>query len=99
MIAHALSMIFFNALVQILIYKAVFLRDPSAVLPFQYSGVVFGLLVDYYYFGEKINLINITGVLLTSIGLISKLLMAWLFIVFVKSIMMLFDSYEHFQLQ
>ena len=86
MIAHALSMIFFNALVQILIYKAVFLRDPSAVLPFQYSGVVFGLLVDYYYFGEKINLINITGVLLTSIGLISKLLMAWLFIVFVNQL-------------
>jgi drug/metabolite transporter (DMT)-like permease len=49
--------------------------SPALVQPFNYLGVVFGILVDVIIFDISYNIITFIGVMLTSLGLISKFLL------------------------
>ena len=51
------------------------LLKPSNTMPFGYVGVVIGFASDVLYFGVDFNWLAILGMLLTSIGLLGKLIM------------------------
>lgn len=61
---------------QYMIFTATTLKPPSHTMPFGYLGVVVGFTADIVFFGSKFNAYTIVGMLLTSLGLISKLFVA-----------------------
>jgi drug/metabolite transporter (DMT)-like permease len=54
---------------------SVFMCSPALIQPFNYLGVVFGIIVDVLVFDIHYNLTTFLGVMLTSIGLFSKFLL------------------------
>jgi len=53
--------------------KSLFLLPPSKIIPFNYVGIILSVIMDLTLFGHKTNLLEIIGILLTSIGLLSHL--------------------------
>ena len=49
--------------------------SPVLIQPFNYLGVVFGIIVDMLFFNVKYNLLTFIGVTLTSFGLFSKFIL------------------------
>ena len=54
---------------------SVFMCSPVLIQPFNYLGVVFGIIVDMLFFNVKYNLLTFIGVTLTSFGLFSKFIL------------------------
>ena len=48
---------------------------PSKIIPFNYVGIVLSLFVDVTMFGHETNAVQVVGILLTSVGLLSNLLL------------------------
>lgn len=42
-------------------------------MPFGYLGLIVGFTADILYFGSSFNLLSVVGMILTSVGLLSKL--------------------------
>lgn len=55
--------------------KSLFLLPPSKVVPLNYVGIVLSLLIDVVVFGHQTDYIEIFGILLTSVGLLSHLVL------------------------
>lgn len=53
--------------------KTLFKRKPSEVLAFNYTGIIYSILLDMVLFKSHMNYMQILGVLLTSAGLLSQL--------------------------
>ena len=51
-----------------------YIGDPVLLLPFAYSGIIASVLIDTFYFNYSLDFLDLVGVSLTSIGLISKIL-------------------------
>lgn len=60
---------------QNLIFLANSLQKPSLMMPFGYVGVATGFLMDLYLFDISFSLLSITGIFLTSGGLLSGFLL------------------------
>jgi drug/metabolite transporter (DMT)-like permease len=54
---------------------SVYMCSPALIQPFNYLGVVFGIIVDVVIFDISYNAITFVGVMLTSLGLFSKFLL------------------------
>ena len=48
------------------------MEKPSTTMPLGYAGVVMGFFIDIFYFKEDFNWLMIIGIVLTSVGLLSK---------------------------
>jgi drug/metabolite transporter (DMT)-like permease len=55
--------------------KTLFQRKPSEVLAFNYTGIIYSILLDMVLFKSDLHFMQILGVLLTSAGLLSQLCM------------------------
>ena len=60
----------FTQFAQILLTKALHLGSSSFIIPFQYLGIVYALLVGYFVFDERLNMIVNLGVLFIFLGII-----------------------------
>ena len=60
----------FTQFAQILLTKALHLGSSSLIIPFQYLGIVYALLVGYFVFDERLNMIVNLGVLFIFSGII-----------------------------
>ena len=60
-------------LTQNLMTRAVYLKKASLIMPFGYAGIVFASIYDILS-GEHFDFLSIVGMVLTSAGLMSKLL-------------------------
>ena len=54
--------------------KALYLKEPSHVMPFGYLTIVCMLLVDVILFDEKMDMLSVVGICLASSGLLIKLI-------------------------
>ena len=60
----------FTQFAQILLTKALHLGSSSLIIPFQYLGIVYALLVGYFVFDERLNMMVNLGVLFIFLGII-----------------------------
>jgi drug/metabolite transporter (DMT)-like permease len=60
----------FTQFAQILLTKALHLSSSSVIIPFQYLGIVYALLVGYFVFDERLNMLVNLGVLFIFSGII-----------------------------
>ena len=60
----------FTQFAQILLTKALHLGSSSVIIPFQYLGIVYALLVGYLVFDERLNMMVNLGVLFIFSGII-----------------------------
>lgn len=60
----------FTQFAQILLTKALHLGSSSVIIPFQYLGIVYALLVGYFIFDERLNMMVNLGVLFIFLGII-----------------------------
>tara|TARA_B110000046_G_scaffold139234_1_gene145639 strand:- start:14602 stop:15501 length:900 start_codon:yes stop_codon:yes gene_type:complete len=60
----------FTQFAQILLTKALHLGSSSVIIPFQYLGIIYALLVGYLVFDERLNLFVNIGVLLILTGIL-----------------------------
>ena len=61
-------------LTQNLLARSYLLKKPSTIMPFTYITIVLSFIVDYFYFDEKFDILSIFGMLLTSSGLLIKII-------------------------
>lgn len=54
--------------------KALFLRKPSEVMVFNYTGIIYSILIDVLVFDNHLDFYQNLGVLMTSAGLLSQVL-------------------------
>ncbi len=54
--------------------KAIMLKKPSYIMPLGYITIILSSLLDYILFGNSLSTLSIMGILLTSSGLLIKLL-------------------------
>lgn len=59
---------------QVTITRAVYLKKASYVMPFNYISIVLATLSDILLFGASFDFISVIGMILTSLGLVSKLI-------------------------
>ncbi len=64
----------FSYATQILRIKALFLCKPSEIVIYNYTGVVLSLFLDYFFFEKALNSIKVLGLILTSTGIVSELI-------------------------
>ncbi len=57
---------------QSLVTRAMLMAKPSMVMPFSYISIVLGCIVDSFIFNFSLDFITIAGVLLASVGLLTK---------------------------
>lgn len=57
-----------------LLYSALYLENPAKILVFGYVGIITSLITDVFFFNEKMDALSMIGIILTSIGLVSKVL-------------------------
>jgi drug/metabolite transporter (DMT)-like permease len=50
------------------------LKKPSFIMPFGYITIVVGTILDYLVFGQRVDWLVIVGMVLTSSGLMVKLI-------------------------
>jgi uncharacterized membrane protein len=55
---------------------AIFKRKPSEILAFNYFGIIYSIILDVYFFKNNLEWMTIVGVLLTSSGLLSQILIS-----------------------
>lgn len=60
----------FTQFAQVLLTKALHLGSSSVIIPFQYLGIIYALLVGYLVFDERLNLFVNIGVLLILTGIL-----------------------------
>lgn len=65
-------MVFFGFLTQYLTAVTVYMCEPALVMPFLYFTVVFGFLIDHFFFKIEYNSLKIIGMCLASLGLFLK---------------------------
>ena len=63
----------FATLTQYTRVKAVYLSQPSKIMPLQYISVIVGMLLDITVFDAKYNGLMVMGAIFTSCGLLTKL--------------------------
>ena len=56
--------------------RSLFLALPSKVIPFNYFGIILGIIYDVAIFGHTSDWIQIVGMFLTSIGLLSNVILS-----------------------
>lgn len=66
----------FGYLTQNLSARSLFLKKPSIIMPFWYINTVIGFVIDVVYFGDSFDWMSILGMMLTSSGLLMKLLIS-----------------------
>ena len=69
-----IGIVFTGFLAQLLVFMANIIKKPSVMMPFGYICVIAGFWADLYLFGTSFELINIIGIVLTSVGLLSEFL-------------------------
>lgn len=57
---------------QYMIFAASSLKKPSHTMPFGYVAIMTTFFADVCYFGVTFNPLQIIGIVLTSVGLLSK---------------------------
>ena len=68
-------MVAFSFLTQYFRAKSLFLCSPALVQPFSYLTVIMGILFDILFLGSSYDILMVLGVVMTSIGLFSKLIL------------------------
>ena len=68
-----MGLVVFAYLGQLLMTTALFMKEPSHIMPFGYINIIISLLIDVYVFGEQFDWLEILGMGLASSGLILKL--------------------------
>lgn len=69
-------LVIFAYLANIFRIKSLFRLKPSKIIPFNYIGIVLSILIDATIFVHKSSFIEIIGILLTSVGLLSHFILA-----------------------
>jgi drug/metabolite transporter (DMT)-like permease len=64
----------FSYTTQILRIKALFLCKPSEIVIYNYTGVILSLFLDYFFFEKALTSIKVLGLILTSTGIVSELI-------------------------
>lgn len=64
---------FLSFLTQYFRIRSMYLAKPSKTMPFQYVSVVVGMLIDIFIFGSEYDIYMIMGAILTSCGLLAKI--------------------------
>jgi drug/metabolite transporter (DMT)-like permease len=60
----------FTQCAQILLTKALHLGSSSVIIPFQYLGIIYALLVGYLIFDERLNMMVNLGVFFILLGIL-----------------------------
>jgi drug/metabolite transporter (DMT)-like permease len=69
-----LGMLVFGWASQLFLYESSRMERPSRVMPFCYVTIIISFLADIYLFDISFGLLSVLGMLLTSSGLLGKLL-------------------------
>lgn len=56
------------------ITRAISLKKASLIMPFGYISIVFAVISDVLLFKTRVDFVTVVGMLLTSLGLIGKLI-------------------------
>ena len=67
------GLVVFAFITQNLMTRAVYLKKASYIMPFGYFAIVLACIVDTTIFGNHLDFLAYIGILLTSSGLLSKL--------------------------
>ena len=59
---------------QITMTRAIYLKKASYIMPFGYISIIFATISDILLFGASFDLVSVFGMIMTSAGLMSKLL-------------------------
>lgn len=70
LIVQVLGIVPIGYFAQFLIIRANNIAKPSDVMPFGYASVMVGFVADVVLFGTTFKLLQIVGILLTSVGLL-----------------------------
>jgi drug/metabolite transporter (DMT)-like permease len=54
--------------------RAIMLKKPSFIMPLGYITIILSTIMDFFLFGNSFSMLSIVGMLLTSSGLLVKLL-------------------------
>lgn len=57
-----------------MIFAATSLKKPSHTMPFGYVTIVVTFLADLFIFRTRFDILQVIGIILTSVGLLSKFL-------------------------
>jgi drug/metabolite transporter (DMT)-like permease len=60
----------FTQFAQVLLTKALHLGTSSVIIPFQYLGIIYAILIGYIVFDERLNVIANFGVFLILTGIL-----------------------------
>jgi len=71
-----LLMMGFSYFAQYLRIKSLYKVKPSKITPFNYVGIVLSITIDTVIFGHQSSFMQIIGILLTSVGLLSHFILA-----------------------
>lgn len=74
MFLSVLGLVAFAYLTQNLVTRAIYLKKASYIMPFGYISIVVAFISDIVFFDASFDWISILGMILTSAGLLSKLL-------------------------
>jgi hypothetical protein len=69
-------LVIFALFTQNLIFAATSLKKPSHTMPFGYLTIVATFLADLFVFNIQFDLLQVIGIALTSVGLLSKFLVS-----------------------
>lgn len=74
MFLSILGLVSFAYLTQNLITRAIYLKKASYIMPFGYISIIVAFVCDIFLFNSSFDWISIIGMIMTSAGLLSKLL-------------------------
>lgn len=66
------GVVVFALFTQYMLFAATSLKKPSYTMPFGYVAIIVSFTADLLIFDIKFNLLQVVGILLTSVGLLSK---------------------------
>ena len=70
------GLVLFALFTQYMIFTATSLKRPSHTMPFGYVTIVTTISADLFIFNIKFDLLQVIGIVLTSVGLLSKFLVS-----------------------
>jgi drug/metabolite transporter (DMT)-like permease len=69
-----MGLVIFAYMTQNFMTRAIMLKKPSYIMPLGYITIVLSAMMDYILFGNSFSGLSIIGMMLTSSGLLMKLL-------------------------
>jgi len=56
---------------QLMNSRAIYLKKPSLIMPFGYTGIILAFLIDIIFEGAQFDFYSVIGIIMTSSGLLS----------------------------